>query len=125
MSIYIKYSNNNWVTDTKITLDPILDRTIVSTSKVKGTSLRGYDFSHRLYNKTKRLIRISADQLQTDTQKQNIRAIWTAGGLKYSSDDVTYFDVVLKDDGDYSPELIDDDENLEEIEFVLIYREPN
>lgn len=125
MSIYIKYSNDNWVTDTKVTLDPILDREISSVKKEIGQSLRGFDYSHKQFSKTKRLIKISADELDTSTKRQNMRDIWNAGALKYSDDDSTYIDVILKDEGDYSPELIEDDENLEEIELVLIYREPN
>ncbi|MFA7327138.1 MAG: hypothetical protein WC121_10770 [Candidatus Kapaibacterium sp.] len=125
MSIYIKYTNDNWITNTKVTINPILDREISAVSKEIGDTLRGFGYSHKRYSKTKRLIKISADDLDTSLQKQKIRAIWTAGALKYSPDDVTYTDVILDKDGDYSPEYIDDDENLEEVELKLTYRVPD
>lgn len=125
MSIYIKYTNDNWLTSTKFTVDAILDRKISSVVKTDGQSLRGFDYSHKKFSKTKRLIRISADQLEAGTQKTKIRELWTAGALRYSADDSTYIDVKLDKDGDYTPEFIDDDENLEEIEFTLIYKDPN
>ena len=125
MSIYIKYTNDNWATNTKVTIDAILDREILSVKKDIGQSLRGFDYSNTLFKKKKRIIRISADQMVTNTARTNIRAIWTAGALKYSPDDTTYIDVILEKDGDYDPEFLEDDENLEEVELKLTYREPS
>lgn len=126
MSIYIKYTNDNWVTEAKMTIpNPLLDRELLSVSKEIGQTLRGIDYSHKLFTKTRRLIRLSADQLNSSSQKAKMRAVWAAGALKYSPDDSTYVDVILEKDGDYSPDFIDDDENLEEFEFTIVYRSPN
>lgn len=125
MSIYIKYTNDNWATETKVTINAILDREITSVSKTIGDTLRGFTYSHKNYTKTKRLIKLSADALDTATKRLQIRAIWTAGAIKYSSDNSTFTDVIIDKDGDYSPELLEDDENLEEFEFTIVYRSPN
>ena len=87
MTIYIKYSNDNWATETKVTINAILDREISNVKKNSGQSLRGEDYSHKLFSKTKRLIKIGADELSDTAMKASIRAIWNAGALKYSDDD--------------------------------------
>lgn len=123
--VWIKYSNDNWGTETKASFSAILDREIPTVVKERGQTKRGIDYAHVLFNKTKRKIVISADELWEDAQKTEIRNIWNAGALKYSDDDSTYIDVVLDADGDYSPDFLEDDESLEEVELILIYREPN
>lgn len=126
MSFYIKYSNDNWATETKVSFPyVVLDRQITSVKKEKGQTLRGKDYAHRLFSKTKRKVILSADSLTVGDGQDKIRAIWKAGALKYSPDDVTYTNVILENDGDYTPELIDDDEALEEFEFTLIYQDPD
>ena len=124
-TLYIKYTNDNWSTETKVTILAILDREISNTKKEDGLTLRGFDFSHTLFNKTKRLIKIGADWLAISANKTSIRAIWGARALKYSDDDITYIDIKLESDGDYSPEYLEDDETLEETELKLIYKSPN
>lgn len=125
MNVYFKYSDNNWSSITTVTLVAVDDRKITSVKKENGQTIRGYNYSHKLFEKQKREIKISANYLYASTYRDILRAIWTAGALRYSNDNITYYDVVLDTDGDYPAEFIEDDQNFEEVTLNITFAEPS
>lgn len=126
MSFHLKYTNDNWGTETtrEIT-DFVLNRKLYSKITESGVTLRGRHYSNRLHNKTKRLITLSADFFVVPNNKQFIIDFWKSADKRYSDDGITWTDVVIDSDEEFTPEYIDDDEDLMEYEMILIYKDPD
>ena len=129
MSFHLKYTNDNWSNETSLQItDFVLNRKLHSKITESGVTLRGRHYSNRLHLKTKRLITLSADFFVVPNNKQFILDFWKAADKRYSDDGVTWTDVVFDSDEEYSPEYIEDDEDLnftdmDDIE-VSIYNGP-
>lgn len=124
MSFYLKYSNDNWSTSTKMEItNAINNKENKEVVKQAGRTLRQRDYEHRLATKTVRTIALSANFLSTTANKSFITSFLTAGARRYSDDDVTYDDVVVDLDGDLPYEYINNHSSLPEIEFKLINKD--
>lgn len=124
MSFYLKYTNDNWATDTELEItshvrnvyEPYVER-------ATGVNLNGTDYAHILYKKNERLLNISADFLATASNFTFIKNFFQAGAWRYSDDGETYTDVVLKENGKLSPDYIEGHIGLPDITLTLIDKE--
>jgi len=124
MSYYLKYTNDNWATETGLTVtDSIRNVSEPYTERATGTNLNGTDYAHKLYSKNERLINLSADFLATAANFTFIKDFFEAGAWKYSDDNVTYTEVVLKESGKLPAEYIEGHLGLPEITFTLVDKE--
>lgn len=122
-NIHLKYSNDNWATETVQELNPVRDVEFPITERITGSSLRAVMYSHRVYTRTGRTITISADELATTAKMDFIIAFYKAAAWAYSQDGTNWTMVVLEENGRFDPTYIEDWVKLPEVTFTLINKE--
>lgn len=122
--IYLKYTNNNWVAETKISFTELRFREVEMKSVIQGETLRFSHYSHRLGTKKKYDLIISADSLVTATNLANIKLFFTASAWKYSTDDSTYYDCIIEEEAiEDCLQYIDEDTRMPEFRCTLIRKD--
>ena len=115
--IYLRYSNDNFETYTGIQISELKLINKPTRSSVKGSTLRGTAYSHKRFTKTNNFtLVVSADELYQSTKYNYMLNFFKAGSHKFSTDDVTYTEVIL-DDEQFNEEYLEENKHLPEITF--------
>lgn len=126
-TVYLRYSNDNWATNTGLTLHPIDFKIIPAVNRLQGSTLRDVRFSHKISSRTKSAqIIISANELYVSATYTFIIAFYNAAAWRYSLDNwSTYVDVDLAEAGELPVEFLEGNKNLPEIKLTLIQKYPD
>lgn len=122
--IYLKYTNNNWSSETKISFTELRFQTINMKSVIQGETLRFNHYSHNLGTKNKYDLIITGDELVSSTKLANIKLFFAAGAWKYSLNDSTYYDVIIEQSTiEDCLQYIDGDPHFPEFRCTLIEKD--
>jgi len=118
MTIYLKYSNDNWDTETSDSFDAISHIVTIERNKEVSNTLNGTIVNHLKDKRNKAEIIISANELYIPANVTFLDNFFNANARKYSTDDVTYIVVEATDEPDIT--FINGNKKLPQYAFTLI-----
>lgn len=125
--IYVKYSNDNWATETS--LDFVYTKLYKKPTRrsIKGVTLNDIHYTHKISSRAVGVyeITISADILYIDEKYGELVDFLTAGAWKASEDNETFIEVDLETDGTFDFEFIRGHNALPQLSFRLLKKYPD
>lgn len=102
MNIYLKYSNDNWTTETADSFSAISCVEMYERERESANTLNGTVVSHLKSKRKVYKIIISANELYQTAKMSYLKSFFNSGFKKLSFDNTTFFEVEMTDDEDIS-----------------------
>lgn len=117
MTIYFKYSNDNWSTETSSSMKALSCIEASERGRETAETLNGTIVSHLKFKRKKYDIIISANELYQPSKVTFLDAFIDANNKRFSTDNITYVDVEMVEDE--SIDFIERNKNLPKYSFTL------
>jgi hypothetical protein len=120
--IYLRYSNDNWATNTSASFKELKVTKSKNRKVAKSETLQGAYIAHKWFSKSSNYdIIISANELYITSKYNYLLDFFKAKSHRLSFDDSTWIDVVL-DDETFNEEFIEGNVNLPEVTLKFIQK---